>query len=129
MNETEASMNKCHQGSEMMPTEDTPLTAEQFLVESGLLRRWMQEQFKYRLKEVAANNSLVLWAVRQRGGCLQLWLYYPQNRLPSRKPKLRIALHRLFRETGYRVPGRALRYRVGTRRPNVVVVYAAPDYQ
>jgi len=98
--------------------------------DGGLLRKWAVDGFQRRLKDVVKVNGLALGTVRQRSpGCLEFRLHFPRQRLPSRKLKLRVTLHALFRQAGYRVPGRALWYRVGTRQRNVVKVYAAPAWR
>ena len=99
--------------------------AEEFLVESGLLRRWAAEGFCRGLRWAAEAEGFGLESVRQRGGVVRFSLIPPPGDHPSPRFKTRARLHRLFERIGLRVPDRRLWLRVGRHRRAVAVI-AAP---
>ncbi len=102
---------------------------EAFLIESGLMRKWALDGFRRSLPRAVEADGLVIETVREQGNCLRFTIRYPPGRRPSANPnKLRTAVHRMLRRTGWRVRDRSLWMKLGIRFPGVVVC-AAPDWR
>src|SRR3974390_570522 len=108
----------------MIPTQSTPLAAEEFLTSSGLMRRWTAEALAIRLKEVLPDAGLALHRVEQCGAVFKLRIFSPPSHTPSLKPKLGHKLRTLVKRTGY--SARQFWHHVGSHR-YCVTVWVVPE--